>query len=611
MKNTLLNACINNGNGDLFTEIKKLRNSSPTITSTIDGVCEDIPNHFASIYNNLYNSVMDQEEISDIQLQLNGNIRASSVIEVRKVTPSLIAEAVSHLKSGKNDPVFAVTSDCLKNAPLLFYEHLAILFKNFLMHDHVSSILMLSTVIPLLKDKLGDICASDNYRSIAISSQILKVLDWVIVLLYGDKLDLDQLQFGYQSSISTSMCTWLAVETIDYFMRNESNVYVCTMDMSKAFDKVKHSLLFRKLMKRDIPEIYIKLLVRMYSNQSAKVRWNNIYSQQFSISNGVKQGAVLSAILYCVYVNDLYRLLRKKKYGCWVRGEYCGVVGYSDDILLLAPSINALKEMIKTCEDYANVHNLQFSTHANPNKSKTKCIAFLRQDTDLQSIELCGNELPWVKDIKHLGSSITNDPDVMARDIMQKRAAYINRNNELRQEFYYADATSKITTNSYYNTSFYGSVLWNLFSVESLRLEKSWNISLRKMLHLPYNSHRYFMEPISNTRHILTSLYSRFVKFVEKLKLSKKTALQTMLNNTMYDCQSNTGRILRRIMLKIGKNSVNNISTSDIHNIVYNEIPNGSEWTIGLVKEIISGQFVVPGFDRHEIYDILNYVCSC
>ena len=194
---------------------------------------------------------------------------------------------------------------------------------------------------------------------------------------------------------------------------------------------------------------------------------------------------------------------------------------------------------------------------------------------------------------------------------MQKRAAYINRNNELRQEFYYADATTKITINNCYNTSFYGSVLWNLFSVESLRLEKSWNTSLRKMLHLPYNSHRYFMEPISNTRHIITSLYSRFVKFVEKLKSSEKTALQTMLSNTMYDCQSNTGRNLRRIMLKIGKNSVNDISITDIRNVVYKEIPTGSEWKIGLVNEIISGQLVIPGFDRHEIDDILSYVCSC
>ena len=101
--------------------------------------------------------------------------------------------------------------------------------------------LLLATLVPLLKDKLGDICDSSNYRSIAISSLILKVFDWVIILLYGDKLNLDQLQFSYQLNISTNMCTWMAIETIDFFTRNGSEVYVCTIDMSKAFDWVKHS----------------------------------------------------------------------------------------------------------------------------------------------------------------------------------------------------------------------------------------------------------------------------------------------------------------------------------------------------------------------------------
>ena len=166
----------------------------------------------------------------------------------------------------------------------------------------------------------------------------------------------------------------MAVETIQHFLRNGSEVFICAMDMSKAFDKVKHGLLFYELLDRGVPEIFIRLLVCMYRKQLAYVGWNNSDSQQFPLRNGVKQGAVLSAILYCLYMNDLYQILRNKKYGCWINGEYSGILGYSDDILLQSPSINALKEMLKTCENYANEHNLQFSTDANPVKSKTKWI---------------------------------------------------------------------------------------------------------------------------------------------------------------------------------------------------------------------------------------------
>ena len=112
---------------------------------------------------------------------------------------------------------------------------------------------LLATLIPLVKDKLASLNSSKNYRSIAISSLTLKIFDWILLSLYGQKLCLDELQFAYQAGCSTMMCTWSVVETISYFMRNGSNVYACCMDMTKAFDLLKHSILFSKLDKAGIP----------------------------------------------------------------------------------------------------------------------------------------------------------------------------------------------------------------------------------------------------------------------------------------------------------------------------------------------------------------------
>ena len=104
---------------------------------------------------------------------------------------------------------------------------------------------MVSTIIPLITDKLCNICSSNNYRSIALSSLIIKVFDWVNLLLHGDKLTTDELQFGYQKKTSANMCSWLAIETIEHFLRNGSE-YVGVMDMTKAFDNVQQSTLFLK-----------------------------------------------------------------------------------------------------------------------------------------------------------------------------------------------------------------------------------------------------------------------------------------------------------------------------------------------------------------------------
>ena len=133
---------------------------------------------------------------------------------------------------------------------------------------------MLSTLIPLLKDKLGDSTSGDNYRLIALSSLILKVFDWVVLLLHRDDLKIDELQFGWQQDTSTNMCTWLAVETIEYYQRNGSDLFACVMDMTKAFDKVRHSKLFWKLVEKGVPPIFIRLLLEMCE----KIRWHGVLS---------------------------------------------------------------------------------------------------------------------------------------------------------------------------------------------------------------------------------------------------------------------------------------------------------------------------------------------
>ena len=210
------------------------------------------------------------------------------------------------------------------------------------------------------KDKLGDTESSDNYRSISLSSIILKVFDWVVILLFGKSLNLDSLQFSYQKHCGTNMCTWLVVESISYFLRNGSEVFATFVDMKKAFAMAKHSLLFRKLIERNLPSIFTRLLIVMYISQTTKVKWENGLSDSFSVTNGVKQGDVLSAILFCVYIDDLISQLRRNRTGCWGNGDYVGVIVYADDIVLLSPTLDGLQEMIHTCSTYAKNHNLSF-----------------------------------------------------------------------------------------------------------------------------------------------------------------------------------------------------------------------------------------------------------
>ena len=197
---------------------------------------------------------------------------------VERITTDLVKEGLGKMKSSKNYAIFNFQSDCLINGPDALVTHLTNMIRAFVIHGNVPYFILVCTLLPLVKDNLGDITSSDNYRAIASGSLILKLLDIIIIMLEGDKLKCDQLQFGFQAGASTSMCTWTATTVIEYYNRQGSVVYGCAMDLSKAFDLVEWVELFSTLVKKKIPPIFLRLLLFIYKNQFCDVKWNSSYS---------------------------------------------------------------------------------------------------------------------------------------------------------------------------------------------------------------------------------------------------------------------------------------------------------------------------------------------
>ena len=151
-KNKLLDACLN-GNKDLFKEIKKIRNVKPCIANSMDGVNDDIADHFKTIYEGLYNSVDDNDELIELCESVNNKVNFLSLNDVRKVTPEVVKEAAENLRDSKSDPTFDFSSDCIKNSPDNLFISLATIIQAFLIHGKISFFLLLATIVPLIKDK--------------------------------------------------------------------------------------------------------------------------------------------------------------------------------------------------------------------------------------------------------------------------------------------------------------------------------------------------------------------------------------------------------------------------------------------------------------------------
>ena len=107
--------------------------------------------------------------------------------------------------------------------------------------------ILISTLIPIIQDNLGDTASSENYRAISIGNLILKWFDYLILIMKYDKLNMDELQFGFQKGTGTNMCSWAITSVIDYYNRAGRPVFACSMDLSKAFDVVSCIQLFKEL----------------------------------------------------------------------------------------------------------------------------------------------------------------------------------------------------------------------------------------------------------------------------------------------------------------------------------------------------------------------------
>jgi len=191
-----------------------------------------------------------------------------------------------------------------------------------------------STIVSIPKILRASLCSSDNYRGIVLCCSICKLLDLVILDQFGKYLYTSDLQFGFKSGHSTTLCTAVYIKTIDYYLRRNSDVFSCLLATSKAFDKVHYGKLFKLLMKRGVPLLKIRMLYDSYTRQQVSVSWNNSKSRFFGVTNGVKQGGVLSPILFFVYIDELLVLLSKSTLGCHVGSCYIGALGYADDLTL-------------------------------------------------------------------------------------------------------------------------------------------------------------------------------------------------------------------------------------------------------------------------------------
>jgi hypothetical protein len=529
----IADSILKNDTRDFWSEIKRIRSNKSGTSRIVDGQTDSdsIAKLFANSYRELYTSVpYDRDEMMSIKNEVEDMIVKNSEGNECSFDFYDVKRAVSCLKSHKNDGSTGLNSDHIKHAGNDCLAHIALLFSSIVVHGDIPDSFLRSSIIPIPKGKRGTSSASTNFRGITLSSIYGKIFDNIVLFRYGDRLSSSELQFGFKSKSSTNLCTMVLKESISYYSHHQSTVFCTFLDASKAFDRVRYCKLFRLLVDRQVPALIVRVLMTFYVGNFVRVQWSGIVSDYFLAGNGVKQGGVLSPVLFCLYIDGLLVALSRAGVGCFVGNNFVGALAYADDIVLLAPSASALRIMLSICDKYANEYSIVF------NASKSKCLVVLPGNRRclFDFVRNCtfyvgDNPIEYVESFVHLGHVITNQL-VDNDDILKRRNDFVGQANNVLCFFSKLKSSVVYKLFQSYCMSLYGCELWLLSNSHLEDLCVAWRKCLRRVWKLPYRTHCYLLPLICECLSLEDEICRRSLNFIRECLCNSSLLVNAIAN---------------------------------------------------------------------------------
>ena len=168
-----------------------------------------------------------------------------------------------------------------------------------------------TVLIPKGGKVIGRSLTVDDYRGISISAVLSKILEHCILDSFKRFFVTSDNQFGVKKGLSCSQAIYFVRST-----EGDSTVSICSLELSKAFDKVNYFALFSKLMARNVLVLLLRLVERWFSLASTCVKWGGHVTHFFEVCAGVRQGAALSPCLFSIYSDVVVKKIYNYGLGC-------------------------------------------------------------------------------------------------------------------------------------------------------------------------------------------------------------------------------------------------------------------------------------------------------
>jgi hypothetical protein len=242
-----------------------------------------------------------------------------------------------------------------------------------------------------------------------------------------------------------------------------------------------------------MPKLIVRFLLYWYQTQQFALKWCNFISETFTVSNGVRQGGILSPRMFNVFIDDLSTVLNNSGVGCHLNDVCYNHLIYADDCVLLAPSPRSLQKLLDICNNYAKTYDMVY----NVKKTVCMCInSYSKTSPFIPDVFLDDVRLKWLSEYKYLGVFITKDLSDDA-DMKRQMKCIYSKGNTLVRKFTSCSLEVKVQLFKSFCTSMYCSALWNKYNVNSYKqLQVSYNNVFRYLLSVkgPCSISRLFLD---------------------------------------------------------------------------------------------------------------------
>ena len=404
------------------------------------------------------------------------------------ITEEEVKEAINRLKNGKAAGHDNVKAEMIKTLGESGIKILTAILNKAWNLGSIPTDWEVGIIILIFKK--GNARDCKNYRGITLLSIASKVYERVIeskLLKKTDKQMLDS-QSGFRKGYSTQDHIFSIKEITHKLLEQKQEAYIAFLDLEKAFDCISRKKIWCLLRERNVGKKITNAIESMYKVNQNYVRIHGMQSQEFNSEQGLRQGSVLSPILFNIVMDQVMKESRersKKLFIGYTNMQRVGIseCAFADDLAIFANSQKALQQNLDIWNSVLKSKNMKTNTE------KSKVMVIAHDDLSTQ-VHIDGHTVEQVNEFKYLGC-VLDSKGKHEIEVNERINAAAKLYHALNKSFISKKEVSSQTKIKVFKTIFRPVLLWG---------SESWVLSKRLKSHIQAMEMKYLRRVKGVTR---------------------------------------------------------------------------------------------------------------